>query len=78
MALKLEECRRVFLDSTVISDLLNFPNLIKYDMQAQERLKTVKCLIDTLSANKSTSGEGSPERRKTKQQKNEYTTHRDN
>jgi len=57
MALKLEECRRVFLDSTVISDLLNFPNINKYDAAAQNRLRTVKSLIDTLSANKSTGGE---------------------
>lgn len=57
MALRLEDCRRIFLDSTVISDLLNFPNINRYDKAAQERLKTVKCLIEALSANKSTGGE---------------------
>lgn len=57
MALKLEECRRVFLDSTIIADLLNIPTIGKYSKKVQERIRTVKCLIDSLSSNKSQTGE---------------------
>jgi hypothetical protein len=57
MSQKLEDCRRIFLDSTVISDLLNLSNIGKYGKAANDRLKTVKALIQTLSDNKATSGE---------------------
>jgi hypothetical protein len=57
MALKLEDCRRIFLDSTVISDLLNSPNKDKYDSNVRDRIYTVTCLIESLSANRSTKGE---------------------
>ena len=57
MALKLEECRRVFLDSTIIADLLNIPNIGRYSKKVQDRINTVKCLVESLSGNKSMSGE---------------------